>query len=430
MTEEVLDTPREVLRATGAFRVLAGMVGEEVDTLDLLAFSALHTKFPSLSHAIRVAADRFTPDYTTMRAATFWLEDSRERGTEKRLAKRFPGVDLPGAARSLILFLFPGIAKEDERSEPGRNALRHRRALTTVRRLGLPPGTVSRAEAERLFRVTDEEALVLLRTSLGEGRLADLLDRAAEVYPLMAEPSDSVWPAAGRFFRRSRGDWIAEYPPLRGVIDDVAALATGRFIRHPDEADRFTAVARGLRDAREAHLLPIWLNWHRFAFGLFGTPRRPDYATGAFLGSDTAEAWIRAQADWVRAAFCSGDLFFELYHPLVLHQLAIVGRWDEACRQRLEELLRTADGVDQFALLFFGGYHSAAWPDLERLGSVALIAERASERGTRASTTSPGRCLLRPRAVDPAGASAHQAADHPATPLAASQPSCLASQPR
>jgi hypothetical protein len=116
-----------------------------------------------------------------------------------------------------------------------------------------------------------------------------------------------------------------------------------------------------------------------------------DYATGAFLGSDTAEAWIRAQADWVHAALCSGDLFFEPYHPLVLHQLAIVGSWDEACRQRLEELLRTADGVDQFALLFFGGYHSADWPDLERLGSVALIAERASERGTRASTTSPGR---------------------------------------
>ena len=382
LSEEVLDTPREVLRATGVFRVMAGMVGEEVDLLDLLALSGLQPRFPDLYQTIRDKPDLFVPNLFTMRGAALWSESMEEKDTSARLAKRFPGISISDGGRALVLFLFPDLSNRDERAndEADRNTIRNRRAFVTALRLGLPPGTVSRSETEQLFHKTEEDALALLKASLQTDKLADLLDRSLEVNPLMDAPAGGFWPAAAQLCRRSRATWEPRYSPFRTQTEAIAKLANARLRKRPDEREHFAALAETLGALRDPHILPFWLQWHALGFGLYGLPTQEDRPSSMFLNQAELADALRRQAEWVVNEFCEGDLFFELYHGLVLHQLLYADRWDERCNQRMKSLLTQQDGLDQFALLFFGGHFLTERPVLCKFIDFESYSNLASAR--------------------------------------------------
>jgi predicted KAP-like P-loop ATPase len=96
LSEEILTTPREVLRATSVFRVLAGMVGEEVEALDLIALSVLQTRFPELYQPIRDTPEFFAPNLLTITGVARWSELQKEKDVQTRLKARFPNVRLAG----------------------------------------------------------------------------------------------------------------------------------------------------------------------------------------------------------------------------------------------------------------------------------------------------------------------------------------------
>ena len=384
LAEEVFDTPREVLRATGAFRVLLAMIGDEVDTVDLLAFSALHTRSPHLTEVIRARAELFVQDFGSRRGASGWLEMMKiteDDDQEKRWSLRFPDIEVPYAARRLVAFLFdePGGVAEAEVSS---FCLRHRRPFLITLRLVMPPGLVPRAETERFFRLSEEGAGHFLKEQQRQDRLPDLLDRLAEVYPVMTDPSDAFWQPAAALYRRTAKQWSPRYDGLRDTIDPWTELVGRRLRAKPAERQRFVAMADGLRQERDLHLLPIWLNRHAFAYGLFGREKRDQRLSRIFLDADVVEAWLREQAEWVKQAFLAEDLLFELHHSLALSQVHLVGAWDDHCRARLEALARTPNGIDQLALVLFGGRWATDPQHIAQLMDLGLFRRRVDERLT------------------------------------------------
>jgi hypothetical protein len=220
----------------------------------------------------------------------------------------------------------------------------------------------------------------LLKASLQADKLADLLDRSLEVYPLMDAPTGGFWPAAAQLCRRSRATWEPRYSPFRGQTEAIAKLANARLRKRPNEREKFAALAGTLGALRDPHILPFWFQWHALGFGLYGLPTREDRASLTFLNQAELGDALKKQADWVVREFCDGDLLFELHHGLVLHQLLYADRWDERCRQKMEFLLMQQDGLDQFALLFFGGHFLTEQSVLRRFIDFELYSSLASER--------------------------------------------------
>ena len=360
LSEEILTTPREVLRATSVFRVLAGMVREEVETLDLIALSVLQTRFPELYQPIRDTPEFFAPNLLTKTGVSRWSELQKEKDVQARLKARFPNVRLEEAGHSLLRFLFPQVFDQlyqMEGDDTDGNTIRNARALKIALRLGLPPGTVSRSEIEQLFLGSELKVSLSLQLAVQNDTLSDLLDRAAEVYPSIDEPSDDFWLAASKFFHRSRKVLEPHSEQIRWQIDSIAWLASARLRRRPNETIRFVKITESLGAAKDPHILPFWLQRHILSLGLFGKEPQESPASTIFLNSDQLATALALQADWVAEKFCTGDLLFELHHPLVLHQLFDTGRWDARCSDTMLHFVEQRDGLDRVASLFFGeGY--------------------------------------------------------------------------
>ncbi|MCA3271996.1 MAG: AAA family ATPase [Roseomonas sp.] len=383
LSEEILTTPREVLRATSVFRVLAGMVGEEVETLDLIALSVLQTRFPELYQPIRNSPDFFVPNLLTKTGVSRWSELQTEKDIPLRLKTRFPGVRIEEAGQSLLSFLFPQVfdqLHQMDGDDADGNTIRNRRAFGIALRLGLPPGTVSRSEIERLFLGSELRVSLSLQLAVQTDTLSDLLDRAAELYPLIDEPSDDFWPAASKFFHRSRKVWEPHSEQIRWQIDSIARLASARLRIRPNEIIRFVKIAEFLGVAMDPHILPLWLQRHILRFGLFGKKPQESLAGTTFLNSDQLAAALAFQADWVAYKFCKGDLLFELHHPLVLHQLFDAGRWDANCNAAMQFFLEDRDGLDGVASLFFGGGYSTEPASFRRFVDFGSYSKRVHQR--------------------------------------------------
>lgn len=383
LSEEILTTPREVLRATSVFRVLAGMVREEVETLDLIALSVLQTRFPEIYQPIRNTPDFFVPNLLTKIGVSRWSELQKEKYVPTRLKTRFPGVRIEEAGQSLLSFLFPQVFDQLYRMEgddTDGNTIRNARALNIALRLGLPPGTVSRSEIERLFLSSELKVSLSLQLAVQTDTLSDLLDRAAEVYSSIDEPSDDFWPAASKFFHRSCKVWEPHSEQIRWQIDSIARLAGARLRRRPNKIIRFVNITESLSAARDPHILPFWLQTHILSFGLFGKKPEESPSGTTFLNSDQLATALALQADWVADKFCKGNLLFELHHPLVLHQLFDAGRWDTNCNAAMQSFLEDRDGLDGVAALFFGGGYSTEPASFRRFVHFESYSQRVRQR--------------------------------------------------
>lgn len=383
LSEEILTTPREVLRATSVFRILAGMVGEEVETLDLIALSVLQTRFPELYQPIRNTPDFFVPNLLTKTGVSRWSELQEEKDVPTRLKRRFPGVRIGEAGQSLLNYLFPQLFDQLHRmdgDDADTNTIRNRRALSIALRLGLPPGNVSRSETERLFLETEERALTLMLAAMEAGNLSDLIDRAAEVYPLMDAPLDTFWLSASKFFQCSSKAWQPYYEQVRWEIESIARLANARLRKHPHDSQKFVEIAKSLSAAQDPHILPFWLQRHILNFGLYGHEAQQNRANLSFLKPEDLDAVLENQADWVAREFCNGDLLFNLYHPLVLFQLSDKGRWNTNCSARMQFFVSDREGLDRVASLFFGGSYFTEQTSFRRFVDFEFYSKRVQER--------------------------------------------------
>lgn len=384
LVSDVFKTPRDVLRATGAYRVMLGMVGREVAPDDLLAFAALRTRFPNVHQAVSREPWKFVYQFDELRSAVFWVADMQaERNSgddsarEDRLRRRFTDAGLDDGGRRLVEFLFPDLAPKNQAvpapEPPSPDALKNWRALTTALRLGLPPGTVSRDEALRLFTADESAVATALAESAKRGMLPDLLERASELYPFVPDMAPAFWRAAARLFRRTRGPWSDVSNTLRDS-GGMARMIDRRIEQAPQDGPAFLALIKVLIESGDAHIAPVWLQTHIVAYGMYGEQESDLQLTRCFLDEGTVTLLVEHQSTWVGEAFLTGDLFHELHHGLALHQVSLAGRWTDAHHARMRELAADADGIDQFAMVFFGGNVRTQRSDIARLISWDVVA--------------------------------------------------------
>ncbi|WP_291298882.1 P-loop NTPase fold protein [Elioraea sp.] len=388
LVEGILTTPRDIHRVAGTFRVLLGMVGDEVNTLDTLGFAALHTKFPELADVVRRTPGSFAMTLTDTRSIKLHLALRRERDEELRWAARFGTTSVDPSSKPLLLFLWPDLDPDSLRGSGDiDNSVQDWRPLQTLLRLGLPPGTISGAETRVLLTSSRTEVKELLEQAVADGKILDLIQRASEAYPFLDHPAPEFWFGLAEWVRRPASDWTPELSAKRTVIDIVLGGTIGarniisqRIRRVPADRGSLARLLSDLVEKRDPHIAPFWLQSHSLGSGLFGQPARDDLVvTQVISGEETLEL-LRQQASWAPSAFKNSELFLELHNGVILHQLVEIGAWDQACRDRLQQLVETPTGIDQFGLVFFGGGYITGRESLKPLLDVERLTERVKER--------------------------------------------------
>jgi hypothetical protein len=376
----VLATPRDVHRTIGTFRVLAPMVGVEVDPLDLLGLAALQTRYPDAYEAIRRAPERFATTYAG-EAATFWMNDRTETDQARRLAARFGPALLQAPLEALVLFLWPALdARTPEDAEGVPDGLRTIGPLRVALRLGLPPGAASRAEVLSLFTMEPDALATHLTRQRDIDRVFSLIRRARDLCSTVERVPASFWIGLARFFRAVESKPAERAPALRELAATAARMPPLRLRRAPEDAAVFAEAARELVGMGDLAIVPFWLQWHGLARGLFGAPPREDLFAWSFLDPTTLARLLSHQSDRLVAGHLSGDLVLGLPTSLPLLQAASTGSWSGDCRRRLQELIETDDGIDAFALLTFGGRWTTERGDMEPLIGVSAAVARARTR--------------------------------------------------
>lgn len=381
LVQGILTTPRDIHRVAGTFRVMLGMVREDVDALDVLGFAALHTKFPDLCEIVRRRPGEFVYFPDDQRAA---MRSVSEHGKDQayKLKARFGSDDIAREARNLLAFLWPDLGDGGQTSgHEVENPVRDWRPLQVILRLGLPPGLVSRAEAGTLLNASRDTARQILDRALTEGKLSDLMERASLAYPFHEHAAPEFLLGLAAWMNRSVSDWTPEPSPKRSVIENAKFMILQRVERGPEDRASLSAVLTELvEQQRDTHLAPFLLQSLSIHYGMFGRQASKDLAKTQLVSKHGTERLFHVQASWAPEAFRNGELFFELHHGGLLHQLADIGAWDARCRQHLLELIATPQGIDQFALLFFSGGYTTEIRSLEKLLDVQHAISRAGGR--------------------------------------------------
>jgi predicted KAP-like P-loop ATPase len=142
LTEDVIDTIRDISRLTGTFHAIGGMLRDEVDWIDLLGFCALLTKAPQTVEVIRAHPDQFT-DEIFSEAGMIRAMASEKLSAAERLNSLVPAAENRESVKQLLAFLFPTLSDASRSHDNTRlDALFRRRPLLTTLRLGLVPGRI------------------------------------------------------------------------------------------------------------------------------------------------------------------------------------------------------------------------------------------------------------------------------------------------
>jgi len=169
LTAHVIKTPRDIKRLVGTFHVFGGILNQEVDWIDLLAYSALSIKAPGTVDKMRTNPEAFCEDDLSIIAAVKRSED-RKLPLPDRLSTLIPPEENKEGSQKLIGFLFPSLSDSPRRLEHS-DALCLRRALLTTLHLGLWPNAYSKADILSLVTKQPAEIAQFLRTAYDKDTL-------------------------------------------------------------------------------------------------------------------------------------------------------------------------------------------------------------------------------------------------------------------
>lgn len=217
-------TPRDIRRLVGTYHVIGSMLRDEVDWVDLLAFSVLMIKAPATVAKLRRNADRVVENPFSSRA--LYEQYSESNGDRDELKRLISEHDAASGVADLLTFLFPRLAKNELRDERHSDSLCFWRPLFTALRLGLPQGAVSRESIVTLLSSTSGGIEQALWDLYEEEKLAAFLGRFEAVYSQMRDVEhNAVWLGVSGFLKRSDSLWPHAYSPMRDAIHEFSKSA-------------------------------------------------------------------------------------------------------------------------------------------------------------------------------------------------------------
>ncbi|WP_032606337.1 KAP family NTPase [Pseudomonas syringae] len=270
----VIRTPREIKRLIGAFAVLEEIVRGEICPFDVLAYSWLVTKAPSLRGLIADNVGQLVndPSVEEMLAAR---QRRRQRELDVGVDRESTLIDILGTSAlnhlGILQLLFTRFNAEHQRSVElfDGHRLAKRRNIIRLLYLGNPPGDFSRADIEAIWALTDlGELEAKLRHLKKTGQLRPLLDRVGDFSASFPESSDGIfWTALGRALVREN-DWIRGEEVERNLVEDACATLW-RVARDGSEGSRrLRHIVHVLIEGGDLLIVPWLLRKHLFAHGL------------------------------------------------------------------------------------------------------------------------------------------------------------------
>ncbi|HCT03867.1 MAG TPA: NTPase [Pseudomonas sp.] len=265
----LLRTPREIKRLIGAYSVLEEIVRGEICQYDVLAYSWLVTKAPSIRQIIADKVQRLVddPDVSEMLRRQAWRREND--GLVETLSGTLETTDENYIAILELLFTRFGTSRADSIGVDDGDRVTKRRNLIRLLYLGNPPNMMSRSEIEEIWSLHSvDEVLSVLRALRDAGRLDKLIDRIGDVLPGLSISADPIfWVAVSRLLVREH-DWITEEENSRSVVDDVGAILWNFAQTTTVAKDRVKAIIRSLIDDGDLLIAPWILRRHLFAHEL------------------------------------------------------------------------------------------------------------------------------------------------------------------
>jgi hypothetical protein len=372
--ERLVANPRDIKRVVGVFHVLRGMVGSEVDWVDMLGFSVLQARFPMTVELIRNNIDRYV-DNPASEAESLRRMIRKEKPEDPFTGLVAPEDDSPDLRR-LLEFLFQVFGKE--RSRDHVDPISFRRCLLTVARLGLTDSVVSRAELQKILQANRRKVRNAFDRLKSKQQLSSFVERLDNAYadPDLKVPV-SFWRGASDFLSRPQNPKAKDLIFRRDTSDEFAAVLLANVRREARLRPHAREVFEALAADSDLTLVPDWLRRHVTALGR-GEPL-------PWLDEAAVLHWTKTLAAEWKAQLIAGSLLTRLtdFQPIYL---VLDSDWDDATRAAMTAAVDNNEVFDALVVLIYGGHHSAGRALMDRIFGDGVFRSKAAARITEAPT--------------------------------------------
>ncbi|MBF7143278.1 NTPase [Pseudomonas sp. hsmgli-8] len=346
----VVRTPREIKRMVGAYSVLEKIVRGEICSYDLLAYSWLVTKAPSLRQRIADRLQKLVDDPGTPEMVRR-AECRRDRGEISESLSELLGATDENQ-ETLLKLLFPRFGGEQNLSAAADrgNRVAKRRNLIRLLYLGNPPGMMSKADVEKIWACEEvDESFALLELLRADSKLDQLFDRIGDALSLLPSSGDSVfWVALSKTLVRQY-DWILSQEETAGLVDDACAILWRFAQTSTGTTARFRSIVQSLIASSDLLLVPWILRKHLFAHGLTHYPKQ-SHSQIIFDFNETIDLRDRELKRYAKAV-SSGMVLRRLPDNEAIFCLLNSDQWDTRLRASLTAQLTDMNSVGTLAAL-------------------------------------------------------------------------------
>lgn len=378
LVDDVIQTPRDIKRLIGSFHALAGMVVDEVDWVDLLAYCGLLIKAPRTVEKIKREPEIFMDDAFST-AAVMKQQEWKKLSEEERMAAVIPSTENQLGTRRLLDFLFPVLKDRVQGRSDYADALSLRRPLLTTLRLGLIPGAYARSDIVALVAKKPDAIAQLLRDAYEKEALDALIDRLNDLYPDLSDIDHvAFWTGVGDFLRKADGAWMSALSPMPQLTRNFADVLEHSAAQRPQTAAVAERVFHHLKNADEIALTARWLRNHLFIYGLFGYKARD--REKPFLSAEEVAIIARELSERWRERHLATNLIPWLWDLQPIFTMLDVEVWDKRCQELLEQSIADDAALDGFTLMLYGGNYAVGKETIARMCSYDLYIERVRSR--------------------------------------------------
>jgi len=367
----ILATPRDVKRCVGAFRIIRAMTTGEVDWIDVLGYSALKTKAPSLAKMLQDDFDRFVDNPAS--EVELVLRATAASGR----AVSYPPSEDTDAIKRLVEYIFPAISSDgyDRKSHP--DPISNRRALLAVLRLGLRTGEIEREKIDILFTLPTDQVSRRLAHFLAEGGIADISNRIDDIYADHRDPAD-FWIGVTDFLKPEPTESDVDFLSKRDFANSMSMTLLRSSYQHKEFKEINRNTMNILSKIPDLSVFPITLWRHFFAYGIFN--QRRDGPEGAFISESEVYQWAALAADEWKEIHLKHHLVTNMVHIAPIVAMMNMSRWDAECRDSLAGQMSSNLAFDRFMLMAFGGNSFTDNDWLDGAAGAGFVRQRAQDR--------------------------------------------------
>ena len=350
----ILKTPRDIKRVLGMYHVLSGMVWEEVDNIDLLAFTAVMSKAPQTEKLIRNNYQLYIQDGWRDEDYAAYFDEAQQELEDRLKAKIAEDERSPNLDR-LMGFLFPQLSPDRREDAASAHSLCYYSPLLTVLRLGLLPGDYPSSEIRALLAKPAIEILEFMKAVIQTDDFGNFWLRLRDVY-LSDDFDDAVhqtfWEAMRLFVLKYDNQWPTQYPAMRDVVGNIDDLFDERFfVEDKNIQELGKTILDDLFEMGDVEILPFILRRHFFFYGLFGWAQKP--VGPVFLSENQTKELAERVAAREVDRLVGGDLLKSLWVPHVIFLIKDVpGELDEASRAYFDGLVQDDESLPAICLFF------------------------------------------------------------------------------